>query len=359
MISIPKADMEILRVRLQEGKTIAETAKICNTSASTVRRRVVKYKDAYTALIGKEYANADGHSDDVKVVGVNKDAVQKDEINSEYENTFKQIEEVVEAAEEIGELTESACTEPVQALVTSEVIMCVDSEGVAKQYPKDHPQYEELKNAIADQDWQKAHGIINFVENLKKYNFGFFEVTSRTVKFKGEGLTGKFAERLMACVQRGEKPVALMKFFSNLRENPSAISVESAIRFITHNNLPITDEGHVLTYKVVRNDYKDKHSGKFDNSVGQIVAMDRDDVTLDPSETCASGLHVCSFGYINSFRSSDSRIMIAKVEPRHIVSVPHDYNNSKVRACQYEIVGELENDERIPGDMVSSECDWY
>jgi hypothetical protein len=33
--------------------------------------------------------------------------------------------------------------------------------------------------------------------------------------------------------------------------------------------------------------------------------------------------------------------VILKINPRDVVSIPSDYNNSKGRACRYEIAGEL------------------
>jgi hypothetical protein len=33
--------------------------------------------------------------------------------------------------------------------------------------------------------------------------------------------------------------------------------------------------------------------------------------------------------------------MIVKVNPRDVVSIPSDYNDSKGRTCRYEVVGEL------------------
>jgi hypothetical protein len=42
---------------------------------------------------------------------------------------------------------------------------------------------------------------------------------------------------------------------------------------------------------------------------------------------------------LNSF--GGERIVILKINPRDVVSIPTDYNNSKGRACRYEIIGEL------------------
>jgi hypothetical protein len=125
----------------------------------------------------------------------------------------------------------------------------------------------------------------------------------------------------------------------NLMNNPSKRAVDELYRFLEKNNLPITPDGHFLAYKKVRENYMDCHSGTFDNSVGKVCEMERNHVDDDKDRTCSTGLHFCSQEYLKSF--GGERTMIVKVNPRDVVSIPSDYNDSKGRACRYEVVGEL------------------
>ena len=43
--------------------------------------------------------------------------------------------------------------------------------------------------------------------------------------------------------------------------------------------------------------------------------------------------------YLASF--GGERTVIVKINPRDVISIPSDYNNSKGRACRYEVIGEL------------------
>jgi hypothetical protein len=143
-------------------------------------------------------------------------------------------------------------------------------------------------------------------------------------------------------------PVApLVNFMENLMQNPSMNSVNELYGFLEKNNLPITSDGHFLAYKKVRENYLDCHSGTMDNSVGKIVEMERNQVDDVADRTCSTGLHFCSEDYLNHF--GGERIMIVKVNPRDVVSIPSDYNRSKGRACRYEVVGELGADQ-VPAD---------
>jgi hypothetical protein len=100
-----------------------------------------------------------------------------------------------------------------------------------------------------------------------------------------------------------------------------------------------------LAYKKVREDYKDIHSGTMDNSVGQIVEMERNQVDDDKDRTCSTGLHFCSKDYLPYFGTGPgSRVVILKINPADVVSIPSDYNDSKGRACKYEVIGEMEVD---------------
>ena len=72
-----------------------------------------------------------------------------------------------------------------------------------------------------------------------------------------------------------------------------------------------------------------------------IVEMNRNMVDDNRDITCSSGLHFCSIDYLKHF--GGSKIVILKIDPADVVSIPSDYNNAKGRTCKYEIISELEN----------------
>jgi hypothetical protein len=69
--------------------------------------------------------------------------------------------------------------------------------------------------------------------------------------------------------------------------------------------------------------------------------MPRSKVDDDPESTCSTGLHVCSFEYLRSF--GGQRTMLCQVDPADVVSVPIDYQNTKVRVCRLTVVKEVAN----------------
>jgi hypothetical protein len=132
----------------------------------------------------------------------------------------------------------------------------------------------------------------------------------------------------------------LLKFLGNLMENPSNSAVEELYDFLEVCNLPITEDGHFVAYKRIQANYTDVHSGKYDNSVGNTVSMERCLVDDRRENTCSHGLHVCSLNYLAHF--GGERLVLCKVNPKDVVSIPSDYGNTKMRVCQYEVIQELE-----------------
>lgn len=163
-------------------------------------------------------------------------------------------------------------------------------------------------------------------------------------EYQGKPLDSALSKRLVEMfVKAGSVGIAyLIRFLENLYQNPSYRAVTELYGFLDACDLPITEDGCFLTYKRVRENYTDIHTGTFDNKIGAICKMARNRVNEDRDVTCSEGLHVCSYDYLASF--GGARTVICKVNPRDVVAVPSDYNNQKMRVCEYTVVGEVPND---------------
>jgi len=204
---------------------------------------------------------------------------------------------------------------------------------------KTHITYEKVKEAIKANDWLTVQDIIEPKKMVLNYGKGNVSIQGEKLFWKGEELHNAIATRMIQMLQDDFPIEPLVLFMENLMNNPSYRAVKELYGFLEKNNLPITPDGCFLAYKKVRDDYLDCHSGTMDNSVGSIVSMERNQVNDDKNQTCSSGLHFCSEGYLRHF--GGERIMILKINPRDVVSIPTDYDDSKGRACMYEVVGEV------------------
>ena len=216
---------------------------------------------------------------------------------------------------------------------------------------KSHITYNKVVDAIKAGDWTKVADLVEPKKVVLNYGKGNVSVQGDQLFWKGKPMNNGLATRMIAMLQ-DEFPIEpLVSFMENLMTNPSKRAVDELYGFLEKNSLPITPDGHFLAYKKVRNDYLDIHSGTMDNSPGKIVEMERNEVDDNKDRTCSSGLHFCSQDYLPHFgNGGDNRVVIVKINPRDVVSIPSDYNNAKGRACRYEVVGEIGND----GDQVDT-----
>jgi len=204
-----------------------------------------------------------------------------------------------------------------------------------------HIGYEKIKQAIRDNDWDAVKDVIDPKKQILEYGAGNVAIQGSKVFWKEREMHGVLTNRLIEMYQDGFPIEPLIAFMENLMSNPSKRAVEELYGFLEKGNLPLTPDGYFLAYKKVRADFRDCHTGTMDNSVGQIVEMERNAVDDDQNRTCSAGLHFCSKEYLSHFGGHDSRTVILKINPRDVVSIPTDYNNAKGRACRYEVIGEL------------------
>jgi hypothetical protein len=223
------------------------------------------------------------------------------------------------------------------------IVIVID--GVNHTITKSHIAYDQVKEAIKAGYWETVRDIIEPKKVLVNYGAGNIEIQGDTMYWKGHAFHNALSAKIIDMFQQGFSIEPMIKFVDNLMENPSRRAVTELYGFLEKGNLPITPDGHFLAYKKIRDDYKDCHSGTIDNSVGKIVEMERNRVDDDKDNTCSKGLHFCSLDYLDHF--GGERIVILKINPRDVVSIPSDYYHTKGRCCRYEVVDEipLENPE--------------
>ena len=165
-------------------------------------------------------------------------------------------------------------------------------------------------------------------------------IQNGVVTFKGQALDNSITTRMLTMLDEGFDLVPMAIFLENLMSNPSYRAVTELYSFLEKGGMPITPDGHFMAYKAVRANYMDIHSGTFDNSIGKVCEMPRNAVDDDKNRTCSAGLHFCSFEYLPHFAHANGHVVLVKINPRDVVSIPADYNDTKGRCARYEVVGE-------------------
>ena len=221
-------------------------------------------------------------------------------------------------------------------------------EGIVHTIDTTHPNYANALQCVKDSNWQGFLDAVDLTRKVKDYfHNSDVQIIGGAINYKGEVIHNTLTDRVIKFMQQDLPFKPLLSFLSNLMENPSKRAVDELYNFLEVGELPITEDGYFLAFKNVKSDYKDIHSGTFDNSVGKVCEMRRNQVDEDKDRTCSYGLHFCSIAYLPNFSDSNGgHTMIVKINPKDVVAIPADYNNTKGRTCRYEVIGEYTDDWR-------------
>ena len=210
----------------------------------------------------------------------------------------------------------------------------------------DHINYKMILEALPTATADELLEIVDVEKAVATFSDGLVEIKNGQVTYEGEVVHGSISKRILEFMSKGLPFQPLVNFLNNLMENPSMQSQKELYDFLEHEHLPITEDGYFLAYKAVRGDYMDKYAGKFRNKVGDICKMNRAKVDDNRSAGCSQGLHAGALNYVAGYGSVDSgdRIVIVKINPKDVVSVPSDCNYQKLRTCEYLVVGEYQGE---------------
>jgi hypothetical protein len=210
----------------------------------------------------------------------------------------------------------------------------------------DHINYKMILEALPTATEDELLTIVDVEKAVATFSDGLVEIKNGQVIYEGEVVHGSISKRILEFMSKGLPFRPLVNFLNNLMDNPSMQSQKELYDFLEHENLPITEDGCFLAYKAVRSDYMDKYRGAFDNSVGNVCKMNRAKVDDNRSVGCSDGLHAGALNYVAGYGSVESgdRIVIVKINPKDVVSVPSDCNCEKLRTCEYLVVGEYQGE---------------
>lgn len=209
---------------------------------------------------------------------------------------------------------------------------------------KDHTNWDAILTALNEGDEARVVQLVDIPDTLKRVSNGRITVSDEGVFFNGEPLHTGLASRILTLIREGYQGLAtpLTNFLDNLMNNPSRRAVQGLYEWLEKSNLPITDDGCIIAWKIVGPNFMDLYSGKFDNSPGKVVEVQRNEVDEDPDRTCSHGLHICSNEYLPKYGTREgNKVVMVKVNPADVVAFPRDYNTSKGRVCKYEVLREV------------------
>jgi hypothetical protein len=206
--------------------------------------------------------------------------------------------------------------------------------------------FSKALEAYKVNDWDAFIGCVNPTIRLKSLYASYegIEVKDGNLYVFDEPVHSTLATRVLSFLEAGLDCVHLFKFILKLNLNPSKRAVDELYTFLEHRALPITDNGNFLAYKAVREDYTDKYTGKFLNTIDAVLEMPRNKVDDDKNIGCSYGFHAGTVEYAKDFMGREGHLMIVEINPADVVSIPTDCQFQKLRTSKYKVVGEYEID---------------
>ena len=214
------------------------------------------------------------------------------------------------------------------------------------------------------QNWDDLINIISPENYIKKLyaKYEQIEVKNGNVYVNDVAMHTLDAQRIIECLVKGADVTHIFKFVIRLQNNPSRRAVQELYKFLEHKNLGISVNGNLIAYKAVRNNYTDKHTGSFDNSIGNVLEMSRNQVDDDKDNGCSYGFHAGSLKYATEFASDNDRVVLVEIDPADVVSIPTDCEFQKLRTCKYKVISEFERplEEHIAyeSSLGNDDLDW-
>lgn len=204
-----------------------------------------------------------------------------------------------------------------------------------------HPNFKKAIQALIEGEYKTAIELANVKLAVLEYTKGYINIKNGELTYQGYPIRNGLVTRIIDSMQQGKEFEDYLNFLNNLMLNPSNSAIMRLYDFLVATDIEITEDGHFIAWKVITGDYKDCYTRKIDNSIGTTVTMPRAFVNTNDEQTCSSGLHVCSKSYIKHFTNSSCRLVKVKVNPRDVVSIPVDYNDAKMRVCEYVVIEEV------------------
>lgn len=221
--------------------------------------------------------------------------------------------------------------------------------GKAFAVEKSHINYDEILDCIRAKDFASIPALIDVRETIReKFAAATNELTIEgdEVLFRGTTLSAVITDRIMEMFNAGFDLTPMSNFLTKLYANPSKKAVDELFGWISMNGITISEDGFLYAYKRVQDDFTSFHDNKTMNAVGTYVEMPRNEVDDRSENTCSQGLHFCSQAYLPHYCGGQGQVLLLKIDPADVVSIPTDYDNAKGRACRYLVESVIRGDAR-------------
>lgn len=211
---------------------------------------------------------------------------------------------------------------------------------------KENPNYKKILEFLVSPDFSET----KFLDMAREEFDVKKELGSEVEKIE---IPTEVNKKIGELVSEGYEKKHYEKFFHRCSKNPNPESVKMLFEFLTKHHLTIDQDGFFYAYKKVKSDLFDVYTGKIKNTVGTYVEIPREKCTFDPRSACGPGLHCGSLEYAQNYDSDGGKVLLIKVDPKDVVSVPYDHNAAKIRVCRYYVDSIYEAETALPNTVIN------
>lgn len=235
-------------------------------------------------------------------------------------------------------------------ITNSSIVAIIDGKNLsATSGTSKYNRVLDAINADDDDAFVTAMASTESESKVKEMSESGFEIIDGVVQLDGVKVIGPLEQKLSRMIREGHNTDHFVAFLRNLRRNPSYSSVKELYDFLSYAELPLTEDGKILAYKGLQEDYYSVSAGDMTlkqgrvsrgyvyNGVGEVIECERVNVDDDRRNSCSNGLHVGSFRYAKDF--GPITVMV-EVDPADVVSVPLDCECQKMRVSAYRVIGD-------------------
>ena len=237
-------------------------------------------------------------------------------------------------------------------LTNGTLTVIIDNGAQILSARNDHPRWAEILECYKTGNKQRLETLVSLQAVVEEYSVGALSVNATGVTYRGQPMHTVDADRVMAFLREGLPYRPLANYMANKMLNPSARAITEMYTFLEHKGMPIDDDGYIIAYKGVCNDFYSVYgnpqtvviqgqvdeTGHLLNKVGATIEVERSSVDDNFLVGCSFGLHAGSLAYASGH---GNRVVLVRINPADVVSVPSDCDCQKLRCCKYTVIGEF------------------
>lgn len=225
--------------------------------------------------------------------------------------------------------------------------LTVFTAGKPHTVPTSHPRFSDIVDAVNQKDEKTFIDLMKSNAMLASKTDSMRK-TANGIEINGELLPPVLSAHVERILAAGLTADSMIAFWNNIKDNTQSV-VGGLFDFLAYKALPITEDGCFLAYKGVNADFwsirgntstvvtkgKVDSQGRIFNGIGEEIVVAKRSVCDDRDVHCGSGCHVGSLDYAKGW---GPKVVIVKVNPKDVISVPKDCNCQKLRCCGYTVV---------------------